>query len=724
MPATLQKQQYERHKERTRARQADLSSAGRELYPLPPVANPQRKLDALRSLRVFCEIYFAETFNLAWSNDHLEFIAQLERAVIAGCQKVQAMPRGNGKTSLCQAAALWAVLRGSRRFVVIVGSTSTKGSEILEDIREQLETNEMLGEDFPDSIGVIQSLGQTYQKLPLYRGEPVKVRMKAKLIRLPQIPGAVGGGAVFYADGILGKGLRGLKKRRKGESLRPDLVLIDDPQDDDSAISPLQNAKRLKIIKGTILGLAGPRTKLAVLAAVTVIAKNDLADQLLDRQLYPAWHGSRTKFISKVPESPLWDEYWGLRANAQRAGDHLFRTATEFYQAHQAEMDGDTVASWPDRFEEGEISGIQRAMNIIQDRGRDAFYAEFQNDPLAIGGDIVRLEARDVREKLNHLRMGVVPDWATHLVFDIDVQDSILFYQVKAGRDGFETSVVEYGCYPKQSRRYFAVREVKNTLMRKLLADQPGGEGAAMPTRSDQDMRSGSTLPVKKEQAIYAGLMHLANELCGRGWKRENGTDALINLGTIDAQDGDHRSIVYQVCRESRFKHLLLPRHGKGIGAKDTPMTEWTKRPAMLDQVGDEWRKGLSQNERQFRLLFDSNHWKSFSQRRWMTVPGAAGCCTMFESSPAGRGPDLHLMFADHKTAEYPTRVTAKTKNGDRTVDEWRMLPGKSENHWGDTDVACDVALSVCGVKILDLRVPIGPQPRVFKKTDLPRRIR
>jgi hypothetical protein len=154
---------------------------------------------------------------------------------------------------------------------------------------------------------------------------------------------------------------------------------------------------------------------------------------------------------------------------------------------------------------------------------------------------------------------------------------------------------------------------------------------------------------------------------------------------------------------------LLLPRHGKGITAKDTPLSEWAKRPG--DTVGDEWRKGPSANERQLRIMFDSNHWKSASQRRWLTMAGASGCCTIY-----GTDPDSHRMFSDHKTAEYPTRVTAKTKHGDRTVDEWRMLPGRSENHWGDTDVACDVALSVCGVKILDVTVPINKRKRVTRE--------
>jgi hypothetical protein len=71
--------------------------------------------------------------------------------------------------------------------------------------------------------------------------------------------------------------------------------------------------------------------------------------------------------------------------------------------------------------------------------------------------------------------------------------------------------------------------------------------------------------------------------------------------------------------------------------------------------------------------------------------PGDDGCLT-----PTGRKPTRHIMFAEHLTAESPTMVTA---NG-RTVGEWSMRPGRSDNHWLDCMVGCAVAASMLGASL------------------------
>lgn len=699
---TIETPAYARHKVRTAARQRQISESGREIWPLPAPKNPQRRRAGLLSLKTFCETYLADDFFLEWSPAHLEFIEWLETAILYGTKKAQAMPRGTGKTTLCQASGLWAILGGHRKFVVLVGATATKAGEMLEYIKDQLETNELLGEDFPDTVGVIQSLGGIYQSTPLYLGKPVKVRMKGNLIRFPQIPGAVGAGAVLYADGILGKGLRGLKKRRKGESLRPDIVLIDDPQDDESAIQPRQNEKRLRIINGTILGLAGPKVSLTVLAGITVIAQNDLADRLLDRSQNPSWQGTRVGFLSAVPESPLWDEYFAMRSACQRMGDVTFKEATEFYLAHRAEMDGNVVPMWNGYFKDGSVSAIQFAMNVIQDRGRAAFYAEYQNTPLSSGGDVQWLKVDDLREKLNGIKRGVVPDWSSVLVFDIDVQDNILLWLVKAGGPNGDRAVIDYGFYPEQNRRHFAVREVKMTLKKRLSLKKRAKSGGFI--GDDGADTAGTAFAVSREEAMYDGLIELSNLLCGRDWRRENGGAMPIRLGTIDAQDGDHWRIVYQVCRESPYRHLLMPRHGVPVKASDRPLSITTKKDNGVT-IGEEWVRGPCKKEygRQDRLLVDANYWKSQSQARWLTGRGANGCATLF-----GRDFDEHGMFADHRTSEYPNRITAEGKYGRRVADEWVLFPGRTENHFLDLDVATDVALSVCGIGVLAETEPVN----------------
>jgi len=113
---------YERLKERARARNVALAIAGRDIGDLPDVVNAERKQQAAADFRYFCDSYFPLTFHLPWSPDHLKVIAKIEQAVLRGGLFAMAMPRGSGKTTICECACIWAVLYGHRDFVCLIGS--------------------------------------------------------------------------------------------------------------------------------------------------------------------------------------------------------------------------------------------------------------------------------------------------------------------------------------------------------------------------------------------------------------------------------------------------------------------------------------------------------------------------------------------------------------------------------------------------------------------------
>ncbi|HBT77228.1 MAG TPA: hypothetical protein DEB39_09970, partial [Planctomycetaceae bacterium] len=68
-----------------------------DIGELPPVADPKRKAESLRSFKAFCENYFKDVFYLKWSEDHLRVIEKIERSVRHGGLFAMAMPRGSGK---------------------------------------------------------------------------------------------------------------------------------------------------------------------------------------------------------------------------------------------------------------------------------------------------------------------------------------------------------------------------------------------------------------------------------------------------------------------------------------------------------------------------------------------------------------------------------------------------------------------------------------------------
>ena len=141
---------YARHKDAVNARGRVASESSRDIaaegWVHPPV-NAERKDACRRSFQGFCEQYFPQTFYLAWSQDHLTVIAKIEQAVLDGGLFAMAMPRGSGKTTLCETACLWALLYGHREFVALIGSDEDHAADMLDSIKSELENNVLLAED-------------------------------------------------------------------------------------------------------------------------------------------------------------------------------------------------------------------------------------------------------------------------------------------------------------------------------------------------------------------------------------------------------------------------------------------------------------------------------------------------------------------------------------------------------------------------------------------------
>src|SRR5512147_1274753 len=134
-------QAYSRVKARSRARSAALVLAGQDIGALPPVRAVARRARADLDFRFFCESYFPRLFTLAWSADHLKIIAKIEQAAMHGGLLAMALPRGSGKTTLCQTAALWALLTGRQPFVFLIAATAEYASAALNNLKSHLSQN-------------------------------------------------------------------------------------------------------------------------------------------------------------------------------------------------------------------------------------------------------------------------------------------------------------------------------------------------------------------------------------------------------------------------------------------------------------------------------------------------------------------------------------------------------------------------------------------------------
>ena len=660
---TKTKSAYQARKDREARRQAEMSESGRDIGDLPPVANPARREAASKSFRLFCETYFAATFCLAWSDDHLRVIDAVERAVIHGELFCFAMPRGSGKTSLVETAALWALLYGYREFVCIIGSDQGHASTMLESIKVECETNEMLLDDFPEAIFPIVALERIHQRAKgqLYKGKPTHIQWTADEVQFPTIPGSKASSGIIRVAGITGR-IRGMSAKRAadGRKVRPSLVLIDDPQTDDSARSPSQVATRESVLKGAILGLAGPGCRIAGLCTVTVVCPDDLADRLLDRQRHPAWQGQRTKLVYDWPTNgSLWDQYADLRKAGQRSGEGVGE-ANQFYAEHRDEMDAGGRVAWEARKQDDELSAIQHAYNLRIDRGDIAFAAEFQNDPMPEESRAESLKAADIVQRAINVPRWVVPRGLDTLTAFIDVQEKVLYWAVCAWGHQLRGHLVAYGTFPDQGRAYFTLRDARKTLVKAA-----GG--------------------VSLEAAIYAGLERLGSEILDRTFARED-DDAELRVSQlfVDANWAQTAGTVRDFARRSKWGPRVTPTHGRFVGASGQNISD--KRPDRGERLGANWRTSTIQRLR--HCLFDTNAWKSFVATRCKLPTADPQSFTLHAGN--------HDLLAEHMAAEYPTRVEAKG----RVVDEWRLTPGR-DNHWLDCIVGSAVAASYSGLSAI-----------------------
>ncbi|MDD4888329.1 MAG: phage terminase large subunit family protein [Phycisphaerae bacterium] len=672
---------YARVKEEARRRRAELSETGREIGPLPAIARPKRREKAKESLAFHAKTYHPDLFALPWSPDHLTVIGKAERAIRVGGCFALAMPRGTGKTTLCEVACEWAALHGYRLFILIIGADLGHAVDMLSSIKSELAHNDLLAEDFPEVCLPIREMEGITQRCKgqLLNGKPTEIQWKDRVLVLPNVEGSAAAGVVLRAAGLTAA-IRGAKhKRADGTAVRPGLVIVDDPQTDQSARSPGQCERRLRVLCGAVLNLAGPGQKIAAIMPCTVIAEGDVADQLLDRQTHPEWDGERLPAVYAFPtDEKLWDEYARIRAEGLRAGRGI-EDATEFYAANREAMDAGAKVAWEERFNEDEISGLQHQMNLkLADPY--AFAAEQQQRPLKDERRVAALTREEILGKQNGLARGVITAAQNVLTGFCDVHKEVLYWAALAWESDFTGAVVDWGTFPRQQVEYFTHDQVSITLEQVFArSGRVGAEGGG------------------EEAAILWGLDQVAELLLGREWIGDGGSAHQMKILLVDANWKTR--LVKQWARASKHAARILPSHGRYVGAAKKSLGEY--KPARGDQVGDNWRITRAEDLPVRHCLWDTNYWKSQVATRWRAPLGERTSLSVWTGD--------HRMLADQMTAEYPERVEGRG----RTIDEWQLVAGR-DNHIFDCVVGATVAASVAGVHVpgLELRGPARKRMR------------
>ncbi len=686
---TAHRTDYEKKKETEAARQRTKSAAGREIGEIPPCLDPELRAKCEESLEFFALTCFPGKFTLKLAQLQRDYIHRLEYAIRSGGRICDAMPRGTGKTTIARVAVIWAILCGYSSYALLVGATGKDTNQNIDSLKNSLTTNKKLAELWPEACYPFAALKQTSQRAngQTCQGEPTHIRYRKDVVVFPTIQGSKCSGAIIEVASMGGT-IRGRNfDRPDGTNVRPDLCFLDDVQTKKSARSDGQVAYRESIIKGDVLGLAGPGERLAVIMVCTVIRENDLSDRFLDREKNPTWRGRRIPmFLSRPTNEKLWDVYREMRAEEDRVDDDDVepdRTeSNRFYVENQNALDAGAVVTWPDRVEDGEISGIQHAMNKLFDLGEEEFAAEYQNEPIRHqGSERPDLTPKVIEKKIAgpNLPRGKIPLECDRLVSFIDCQDRFLLYEVLAVGPGFGGHTPEYGTYPAQDTRYFTARNARRTL--RMVHQGEGLEGA-----------------------IYAGIHALADYLHDTEWEREDGVKLSISPFVL-IDEGDNGKTVQRAVRDYKHKGFLMTAKGMGLGPADTPLRENKAKPG--ENVGEFWHcRPLHNMKSQRRVLVDTNEAKTFAAARIESPKGDRGSITIYHETASH-----HQMKIDHMTAETRTMVSAKG----REKETWKN-DNRKENHFWDTFVGCCVAASTQGYKLQPIATASGPKPVAKRK--------
>lgn len=297
--------------------------------------------DPVTGYDFFVSTYFPHYIrNTAKSELHKYLFKRLPEIIASadGESDAIAAPRGEAKSTLVsQLFVLWNIIRGAKRYPVIIMDSIDQAYPMLEAIKAELEFNARLKHDFADLCGQ----GRVWRMGTIVTVNNIKVTVAGS-----------------------GKKLRGL---RHGP-YRPDLVVLDDIENDEMVANPEQRDKLHSWLTKTVmpLGEAGGKTDIVYIG--TILHYDSVLSRTLDN---PMWKAARFKAIIRWPDNMhLWDTWEEYIRNKD------VDTAALFYAQNEAQMLAGSVVSWAAR-------PLLALMKIRVRDGHDTFDSEYQNDPVS-----------------------------------------------------------------------------------------------------------------------------------------------------------------------------------------------------------------------------------------------------------------------------------------------------------------------------------------------------
>ena len=314
-----------------------------------------RRTRAHKDLRFFARTYFphyvrgSESLFHAWFYDNVPGLIDKPQGQLINLSA----PRGEAKSTLgTQITVLWCVVTGRKQFIPVVMDSFDQAVTMLEAVKTELSDNPRLSMDFAEACG----------------------------------PGRVwNAGVAITATNRKLQAFGSTKKMRglRHGPYRPDLVVLDDIENDENVRAKAQRDKTQGWVSKTVLNLGPPDGSMDVLYLNTILHYDSVANRY---HAQPRWIRRKFKAIVRWPDRmDLWQEWEAVLLNqsalpGQESGadadeaSGVVDAASDFYARHKAAMEAGAVVSWP---------SVRPLLALMTIRAEDhhAFDCEYQNDP-------------------------------------------------------------------------------------------------------------------------------------------------------------------------------------------------------------------------------------------------------------------------------------------------------------------------------------------------------
>ena len=285
---------------------------------------------------------FHEELDGIWTNGVLKgrnpYREAAEISRLDGSKSVVAAPRGHAKsTNFTFKDSLHAALYQYKHYIIILSDSSDQPEGFLTDIKTELEENQDIHEDFG------KQQGKVWKSNIILTAGNVKIE-------------AIGSG----------KKIRG----RRHQAWRPDLIVLDDVENDENVNTADQRHKLDSWFKKAVSKAGDTYTDIMYIGTVLhydSLLSNVLKNPEYESKIYQA-------VISFAERDDLWDKWTGIYTNLFDE-DHKAH-AREFYEANKAEMLKGTLVLWPEKMD------YYKLMIIRVSDGEAAFNSELQNNPI------------------------------------------------------------------------------------------------------------------------------------------------------------------------------------------------------------------------------------------------------------------------------------------------------------------------------------------------------